>query len=757
MSEIRQFFSAKPDTLLLSADEREKSKYIMKFFSKRNQALGYDSMRNNLIKIPIVRDLYFAYFDYTLNKINRKEDVKVARGHKKTPPEELLEEFKSKVIGKRLDFNFFEEWADTIILNPDKYSKKEIDEIIRVDTKQKFRRSIFDITTGRTEKLYKIWNSQLKEDKSEIRKPIIEQLEEKDIINVDIFKNLLKQGQLDIKDIPTTLEPEIEEIEEEEEIEPLVIPNKLVQQIEGYTGKQKGLKRSEELQFTEADQLRLDTIKDRVVKKVLEFKKEVADRDVLVLPTNKEDILDRLNKLIDERKAKKTNAKYKKNFEERVFEYIKLWIDEGNEIEEKNEPIQKISKEGYKVGYLKNENIIALIKSEGESQYRERQKTMEIGSAFPIPRYMKFSTDYKYEGQYIVNLTNRLLTNGEVNVIKKFKNPRDNIKFIPFDNPEVYKVLTTDEYEDRDVEDFKDNVEVNFDTIEKVGGYDNYYYDKIGEDENTKNYWEYFYPFIRMELKDKKLRNTKTALFQYYMVNPNRFGFKIEEVLINIPVIRVDKKSTDNPNNFKYEFKVWGYIYIESSYGSFPNEEQVDRIRYFGKSIAQRLSRERYNRDTEGYEFTYEFPLYKIETHNLPENSFMGAIDEDGNDVVEYPNFLVIMLNKYDDEFRVEMWDRRSGGGSEVLPANFGLELYNVAKSYINPRNDEMKVEGWSHYKYFRAKNQQFEYVEFADVPIPNYVLLNEKGQVANMFGYAKNYFNQKGTNYLSLSKLEIE
>ena len=30
--------------------------------------------KNNLIKIPIVRDLYFAYFDYTLNKINTKDN-----------------------------------------------------------------------------------------------------------------------------------------------------------------------------------------------------------------------------------------------------------------------------------------------------------------------------------------------------------------------------------------------------------------------------------------------------------------------------------------------------------------------------------------------------------------------------------------------------------------------------------------------------------------------------------------------------------
>lgn len=189
---------------------------------------------------------------------------------------------------------------------------------------------------------------------------------------------------------------------------------------EDYKGTQKGKFRREEFSFTKADQKRYDTAKDRVVIKFLEFKRDIWNNlfdpilqdDPQGRMINVEDenfdeklssgkwlvafnlqmpfteIMIRYDKLVEARQNRKGNQKYKKNFEERCFEYLMLWWNSTPDFVKQAE-LKKIMDGSYKRYNFFQDN------DRGE-RYIPNTESMEEIANTTNKKLIKLMSNYEY-------------------------------------------------------------------------------------------------------------------------------------------------------------------------------------------------------------------------------------------------------------------------------------------------------------------------------------------------------------------------
>ena len=294
---------------------------------------------------PIVRDFYFWYFNLTLDRLlkdDRKAFLRQSRKILKEDPsakpklsakrmnDRLIEAEKQALSSKKIPYGIFDDWVDTIINNPDKYTSYEIDQVLAIEDGEDLNESIFKIPRGLKVKYYEDWQ------KLQIQpEPEIEPLDPIETIDTTKYTELLKKGELDITNINELEQPQEtmtatpQQLDTMEQVEkPKEIINK---------GLQKGRKRVEGLEFTEEDKTRLESVKDKVVIRFLEFKRELffngifskreGDEWINKLPIKPKVFTEALEKLQEERSKRSGNGKYKKNFEERALEFFQLWLD----------------------------------------------------------------------------------------------------------------------------------------------------------------------------------------------------------------------------------------------------------------------------------------------------------------------------------------------------------------------------------------------------------------------------------------------
>jgi hypothetical protein len=290
---------------------------------------------------PIVKDVWFWYFsfitDRKLKKIRLKffkkerEKKKKSRINAKYIKEEL-DKFDNTILKHIIPYDAFEIWVDSIINNPDKYTSYEIDQVLAIEDNKGIIDSIFNISKALKRKYLNEWKQlQIQPE------PEIEPLDRIETIDITKYTELLKKGELDITNI------NINELEQPQEtmtatpqqldaMEQVEKPKEIINK-----GLQKGRKRVEGLEFTEEDKTRLESIKDRVVIKFLEYKRELffngifskreGDEWINKLPVKPAVFTEALEKLQEDRSKRKGNGKYKKNYEERALEFFQLWLD----------------------------------------------------------------------------------------------------------------------------------------------------------------------------------------------------------------------------------------------------------------------------------------------------------------------------------------------------------------------------------------------------------------------------------------------
>ena len=121
---------------------------------------------------PIVRDFYFWYFNLTLDRLlkdDRKAFLRQSRKILKEDPsakpklsakrmnDRLIEAEKQALSSKKIPYGIFDDWVDTIINNPDKYTSYEIDQVLAIEDGEDLNESIFKIPRGLKVKYYEDW------------------------------------------------------------------------------------------------------------------------------------------------------------------------------------------------------------------------------------------------------------------------------------------------------------------------------------------------------------------------------------------------------------------------------------------------------------------------------------------------------------------------------------------------------------------------------------------------------------------------